>query len=177
MTQVINVDSSFVQKFHAFVGIIWRSLNPFFLEIHPILFRGHFWIILISTFTKKYYKERLLSITIPQMKIDLAVGYEHHLKTTSSWLWMTYGFFDILEKMNFLQRYVLVTVMLVTSLCWWLNDDEHFKMLMTKKVCWWHFPHVGDIPMGHHHHNMPECDVGDRYVMLETWNLPWCQIQ
>ena len=32
-----------------------------------------------------------------------------------------------------------VTVMLVTSLCWWLNDGDHFKMLVTKKVCWWHF--------------------------------------
>ena len=32
-----------------------------------------------------------------------------------------------------------VTVMLVTSWCWWLNDGDHFKMLVTKKVCWWHF--------------------------------------
>ena len=22
--------------------------------------------------------------------------------------------------------------------CWWLNDDDYFKMLMTKQVCWWH---------------------------------------
>ena len=28
--------------------------------------------------------------------------------------------------------------------------------------------HVGDIPIGHQHHYMPEYDVGDRYVMLET---------
>ena len=55
---------------------------------------------------------------------------------------------------------MLVTVMLVTSLCWWLNGD-HFKMLRTKK-------YVGDILIGHH--NMPVCDVGDRYIMLETWN-------
>ena len=31
-----------------------------------------------------------------------------------------------------------VTVMLVTSLFWWLNDGDHFKMLVTKK-------YVGDI--------------------------------
>ena len=45
-----------------------------------------------------------------------------------------------------------VTVMLVTSLCWWLNYGDHYKMLMTNK-------YVGDIPIGHRHHNMPECDV------------------
>ena len=27
---------------------------------------------------------------------------------------------------------------------------------------------MGDIDVGHQHHNMPECDVGDRYVMLES---------
>ena len=29
------------------------------------------------------------------------------------------------------------------------------------------FLHAGGIPIGHQHHNVPECDVGDRYVMLE----------
>ena len=39
------------------------------------------------------------------------------------------------------------------------------------------FLHVGGIPIGHQHHNMQECDVGDQYAMLETWNSSWCQIQ
>ena len=26
--------------------------------------------------------------------------------------------------------------------------------------------HIGDIPIGDHHQNMPECDVGDWYLML-----------
>ena len=30
------------------------------------------------------------------------------------------------------------------------------------------FLQVGDIPIGHQYHNMPEYDVGDRYVMFET---------
>ena len=30
------------------------------------------------------------------------------------------------------------------------------------------FLHVGDIEIGHQHHNMPESDIGDRYIMLET---------
>ena len=69
-----------------------------------------------------------------------------------------------------------VTVTLMTSLCWWLNDDDHFKMLVTKKYVRDIFLHVGDILIGDQHHNMPECDVGDRYVMLQTWNSTWCQI-
>ena len=67
--------------------------------------------------------------------------------------------------------------MLVASLCWWLNDGDHFKMLMTKKYVGFIFLHVGDLPISHQHHNMPECDVRDRYVMLETWNSNWCQVQ
>ena len=40
---------------------------------------------------------------------------------------------------------------------------------------WWQFADVGDIfihvvdmPIGHQHKLMPECDVGDQYVMMET---------
>ena len=29
-----------------------------------------------------------------------------------------------------------VTVMLMTSLCWWLNDDDWFQMLVAKSLCW-----------------------------------------
>jgi len=58
--------------------------------------------------------------------------------------------------------------MLVTLLCWWLNDGENFKMLVTKKYVGDIFLHVDDIPIGHKNHYMPECYVDDRYVMLET---------
>ena len=31
---------------------------------------------------------------------------------------------------------VRVTVMLVTSLCWWLYDGDQFEMLVAKSLCW-----------------------------------------
>ena len=40
-------------------------------------------------------------------------------------------------------------------------DGDHFKMLMTKKYVDDIFLHVGDILIGHQHHNTPECDVDD----------------
>ena len=43
-------------------------------------------------------------------------------------------------------------------------------MLVTKKYVSEICLHVADIPIGHQHHNIPECDVDDRYVMFETWN-------
>ena len=48
-----------------------------------------------------------------------------------------------------------VTVMLVSSLFWWFNNGDSF-------------PHIGDNPIGRQDHNMKECDVDDRYVMLKT---------
>ena len=46
------------------------------------------------------------------------------------------------------------------------------------------FLHVGDMLIGHQHNYVPECDVGDRFVMLETFflnlvtlNQCWCQFQ
>ena len=33
-----------------------------------------------------------------------------------------------------------VTVMLVTSLCWWLYDGDWFEMLVAESLCWWLFP-------------------------------------
>ena len=54
-------------------------------------------------------------------------------------------------------------------------------MMVTIFRCWRQktyvaeiFMHVGDIPIGHQHHNMPDCDVGDRYVMLE---LIFCHLK
>ena len=32
-----------------------------------------------------------------------------------------------------------VTVILVTSLCWWLYDGDWFKMLVAESLCWWLF--------------------------------------
>ena len=40
------------------------------------------------------------------------------------------------------------------SRCWWLNDGDHLR-------CWWQKKYVGDISVGHKHHNMPEYDVRD----------------
>ena len=40
---------------------------------------------------------------------------------------------------------------------------------MTKKDVGDIFLHVGDMPIGHQHNYMPECDVGVRFVMLETF--------
>ena len=44
-------------------------------------------------------------------------------------------------------------------------------MLATKKYVDDIFLHIGDIPISHQHHNMAEVDVGDQYVMLETFNM------
>ena len=38
--------------------------------------------------------------------------------------------------------------------------------------CWWH-RYVSDISIGHQHHNMPECDVGDRYLILVPNSRCW----
>ena len=36
-------------------------------------------------------------------------------------------------------RPLSVTVMLVTSLCWWLYDGNWFQMLVAESLCWWLF--------------------------------------
>ena len=63
--------------------------------------------------------------------------------------------------------------------CWWHRDVGDF-MLVTILGCWWQkndvgdiFLHVGDMPIGHQHNYRPECDVGDRFVMLETFFWSW----
>ena len=52
---------------------------------------------------------------------------------------------------------------LVTSLCWWLNVDDNFRMLVTKKD-------NGDMPIRHQHNYMPECDFGDIKGIWVTLN-------
>ena len=44
---------------------------------------------------------------------------------------------------------------------------------MTKKDVGDIFLHVGDMSIGHQHNYMLECDVDDRFVMLETFFLTW----
>ena len=34
------------------------------------------------------------------------------------------------------QKIFAVTVMLVTSLCWWLYDGDRFEMLVAESLCW-----------------------------------------
>ena len=61
--------------------------------------------------------------------------------------------------------------------CWWHRFVGDL-MMVTIFRCWWHkkyigdiFRYVGDIPIGHQHHNMPECDVGESMV-TDIWC--WC---
>ena len=55
------------------------------------------------------------------------------------------------------------------------SDVGDIVMLVTILRCWWQkmcvgdiFLYVGRIPICYQHHNMPECDVGEWFVMLET---------
>ena len=59
------------------------------------------------------------------------------------------------------------------------DSDVSDLMMVTILRCWWQkkyyddiFLHVGDIPIGHEHHNMLECDVGDWYWMFVPNS--WC---
>ena len=52
----------------------------------------------------------------------------------------------------------------------WLKDGDRFQMLVTKR-------YVGDIPIGHQHHYMSECDVGDKIITLSLPARPQTQIQ
>ena len=60
----------------------------------------------------------------------------------------------------------------VVTLYWW-----PFLDVARKKNVGHILLHIGDITIGHQYKNMPKCDLGDRYVMLKTWNTSWCQIQ
>ena len=51
--------------------------------------------------------------------------------------------FNIFQQIDFWVRQIayfmwvyLVTVMLVTTLCWWFTDGDRFKMLVTESLCW-----------------------------------------
>ena len=61
--------------------------------------------------------------------------------------------------------------MLVKSLIWWLYVENYCKLLLTK-ICWWCFLHVGDIPIGHQHHNIGyQLDI----LMPSHW-CRWCDV-
>ena len=62
-----------------------------------------------------------------------------------------------------------VTVILVISLCWWLNVGDNSQISATK-VC--NILYVDNIPIGHQHHNIPECYIGHWYLMLvpRSWH-------
>ena len=62
--------------------------------------------------------------------------------------------------------------------CWWHRYVGDLMIVIIcrckwqKKIYWLYFSHVDDIPIGHQHHNMPECDVGDWYLMFVPNS--WC---
>ena len=48
------------------------------------------------------------------------------------------------------------------------SDVGYIAMLVTKKDISDILRHVGDMPIGNQRTHIWECDVGDRFVMLET---------
>ena len=50
------------------------------------------------------------------------------------WLWITGE--SNHHKVEFCQLLKTVTVMLVTSLCWWLYDGDWLEMLEAESLCW-----------------------------------------
>ena len=53
------------------------------------------------------------------------------------------------------------------------SDVGYIAMLVTKKDISDILRHVGDMPIGNQHTHIWECDVGDRFVMLETYDAYW----
>ena len=66
---------------------------------------------------------------------------------------------QVTENVSFLNRtnsyrHLWVTVMLVTSLCWWLYDGDWFEMLVAESLCWRLFSLCWDlinVKIGHQH--------------------------
>ena len=46
---------------------------------------------------------------------------------------------EIILNITFPLNYFWVTVMLATSLCWWLYNGDWFEMLVAESLCWWLF--------------------------------------
>ena len=43
---------------------------------------------------------------------------------------------SIFPYMIYLHNFLVVTVMFMTSLCWWLYDGDWFQMLVAESLCW-----------------------------------------
>ena len=50
-----------------------------------------------------------------------------------------------------------------------IDDNVMLDNVMLERYVGDIFLHVGDMPIGHQHDYMSECDVEDRFVMLETF--------
>ena len=44
--------------------------------------------------------------------------------------WNSFYWFEI-------KKFLLSTVMLLTTLCWWIYDGDSFKLFLTVLLCWW----------------------------------------
>ena len=64
--------------------------------------------------------------------------------------------------------YKKMTIILGSQWCWWHRYVADIVMLVTILRCWWHNKDARDMPIGHQHNYMHECDVGDRLIMLKT---------
>ena len=115
-----------------------------------------FWYVCFLVLFKIYFMKNL---EVPHLSTKV-----HH---SNVWMYVTKcfnltGYFYIIGDSYAGYRYVGDLLMVTILRCLW-----------QKKYVGDIFLHVGDNPIGHQHHNMPECDVDDRYNMLETWNSTW----
>ena len=98
-------------QFFNFVIVIYGSWYPSIRHLsltHESFFQSDFFNF------RNYYQTQLKLQTRPLVKRHMiwSICYNH----------------------NWPKR--TVTVMLVTSWCWWLYVGDHFRMLVTKKGCW-----------------------------------------
>ena len=97
-----------------------------------------------------------IDIKIPLLPVQMNLGIEpncvDNLRDTSSPDMKLICFDFQLFNMSYkrwlsVQLHFWVTVMLVASLCWWLNGGDWFQMLVTGSLCWrlcslwWWFGH------------------------------------
>ena len=77
----------------------------------------------------------------------------------------------------------LLTVMLVTSLSWWLYDGDWFQILVAESLCWRLFRYVGDFlnvlnrsptSKSYHQHIWSATSVTNIDVTFCRSRLPWC---
>ena len=61
-----------------------------------------------------------------------------------------------------------MTIIFGLQWCWWHRYVADIVMLVIILRCWWHNKDARDMPIGHQHNYMHECDVGDWLIMLKT---------